>query len=68
MFSAATRPVILSSREITLGLISVISKYSSVLQSSSVITTSCATSTILLVKYPDSAVFNAVSTIPLRLP
>src|SRR6266436_438261 len=37
-------------------------------QSSSVIVTSCATSTSRRVKYPASAVFNAVSARPLRAP
>ena len=40
----------------------------SVPQSSSVIITSCATSTKRLVKYPESAVFKAVSVDPLRAP
>ena len=37
-------------------------------QSSSVIITSCETSTSLLVKYPASAVFNAVSAKPFLAP
>ena len=41
---------------------------SSVPQSSDVMTTSCETSTSLLVKYPEFAVFRAVSARPFRAP
>ena len=41
---------------------------SSVPQSSDVITTSCETSTSLLVKYPEFAVLSAVSARPFRAP
>ena len=47
---------------------SVTTKPRSVPQSSSEIITSCATSTKRLVKYPESAVFKAVSVDPLRAP
>ena len=43
-------------------------KPSEVLQSSSTIMQSCATSTSLLVKYPELAVFNAVSARPFLAP
>ena len=42
--------------------------YPNDLQSEILITTSCATSINLLVRYPEFAVFNAVSACPLRAP
>ena len=69
--SNAYLPIILDFKSSTCllpSLISFATIYSSVPQSSSVMITSCDTSTSLLVKYPESAVLRAVSDRPFLEP
>ncbi len=71
MSSCATRPMMRSrsgSRMSPPSTIAVTTIPSSVPQSSSITMTSCATSTSRRVRYPESAVFSAVSARPLRAP
>ena len=71
MSSAVYLPINLSFNSSTTSLPSLISltyNPSSVPQSSSLTITSCETSTSLLVRYPESAVFKAVSALPFLAP
>ena len=70
-FSSVTRPMMRSrsgSMTSPLSTIARASMPSSVPQSGSEMMTSCATSTRRRVRYPESAVFSAVSARPLRAP